>query len=68
MCSAQTIMLLHIIVCFIIALILLWTFLVIMVSLHTTYATVTERELLGGADYIPCDQCSLPEHEYPSER
>ena len=60
-------MFLYIVVCFIIALMLLWGFLVIVVSLHTTYATVREDELLGGANYLPCDQCSLPEHEYPNE-
>ena len=60
-------MLLHIIVCFIVALMLLWTFLVIVVSLHSTYANVREDELLGGVDYLPCDYCQLPAHEYPNE-
>ena len=60
-------MLLHIIVCFIVAVMLLWAFLVIVVSLHTTHATVREDELLGRYNYLSCDYCQLPAHEYPNE-
>ena len=60
-------MLLHIIVYFITALMLLWAFMTIVVIQHTTNAIVREDELLGGANYLPCDYCRLPKREYPNE-
>ena len=41
--------------------------LAVVVSLYLTEAAVKRDEMLGGADYLPCESCNIPESDYPKE-
>ena len=41
--------------------------LAIVVGLYITEAAVGKDEMLGGADYLPCESCNIPISDYPEE-
>ena len=42
--------------------------LILLAIVISLYATEAARDkTLGGADYLPCEQCSIPKDQYPEE-
>lgn len=42
--------------------------LILLAIVISLYATEAARDkTLGGADYLPCEDCSIPKDQYPEE-
>ena len=41
--------------------------LTLVIGLYRSAAEAAEDRGLGGADYLPCESCSIPNDQYPKE-